>query len=139
MLKPDAANSKATSEPTASADAAPTHTAPVDTAPADTAPADAAASPRAEMQMSAAERAAAQRAVVNRLRRAQGQLAGVIRMLEEERECPDVITQLAAVAKALDRAGFTLIAGNLQECLSDTGENRAERLAQLEKAFLSLA
>lgn len=134
MLKPDAANSKATSEPTAPAD-----TAPTDTTPADTAPADAAATPRAEMQMSAAERAAAQRAVVNRLRRAQGQLAGVIRMLEEERECPDVITQLAAVAKALDRAGFTLIAGNLQECLSDTGENRAERLAQLEKAFLSLA
>ncbi|HLR55878.1 MAG TPA: metal-sensitive transcriptional regulator [Actinomycetales bacterium] len=89
--------------------------------------------------MTAAERAATQRAVINRLRRAQGQLAGVIRMLEEERECHDVITQLAAVAKALDRAGFTLIAGNLQECLSDTGENRAERLAQLEKAFLSLA
>jgi len=128
MLKPDAANSKATSEVTA---------------PADAVPADAAAAvadgAHAQMPMTAAERAAAQRAVVNRLRRAQGQLAGVIRMLEEERECHDVITQLAAVAKALDRAGFTLIAGNLQECLSDTGENRAERLAQLEKAFLSLA
>ena len=128
MLKPDAANLKATSEVTA---------------PADAVPADAAAAvadgAHAQMPMTAAERAAAQRAVVNRLRRAQGQLAGVIRMLEEERECHDVITQLAAVAKALDRAGFTLIAGNLQECLSDTGENRAERLAQLEKAFLSLA
>jgi len=128
MLKPDAANSKATSEATAPADAVP--------ADAGAAVADGA---HAQMPMTAAERAATQRAVVNRLRRAQGQLAGVIRMLEEERECHDVITQLAAVAKALDRAGFTLIAGNLQECLSDTGENRAERLAQLEKAFLSLA
>src|SRR5690625_6644531 len=118
MLKPDAANSKATSEVTA---------------PADAVPADAAAAvadgAHAEMQMSAAERAAAQRAVVNRLRRAQGQLAGVIRMLEEERECHDVITQIAAVAKALERCGLTLIAGNLQECLSDKGENRADRSA----------
>lgn len=80
-----------------------------------------------------------QRAIINRLRRAQGQLAGVIRMLEEERECQDVITQLAAVAKAVDRAGFALIAGNLQECLTTTGEEREQRLAQLEKAFLSLA
>lgn len=79
------------------------------------------------------------RAVINRLRRAQGQLAGVIRMLEEGRECQDVIVQLAAVAKAVDRAGFSLIAGNLQECLATSGEDREERLAQLERAFLSLA
>lgn len=80
-----------------------------------------------------------QRAVINRLRRAEGQLAGVIRMLEEGRECQDIVTQLAAVAKAIDRAGFSLIAGNLQECLADAGDDREERLAQLEKAFLSLA
>ncbi|HLS04604.1 MAG TPA: metal-sensitive transcriptional regulator [Actinomycetales bacterium] len=79
------------------------------------------------------------RAVINRLRRAQGQLAGVIRMLEEERECQEVIMQLAAAAKAIDRAGFSLIAGNLQECLAISGDEREERLAQLERAFLSLA
>jgi len=80
-----------------------------------------------------------QRAVINRLRRAEGQLAGVIRMLEDGRDCQDVITQLAAVAKAVDRAGFSLIAGNLQECLSLAGDDREQRLAQLERAFLSLA
>lgn len=45
-------------------------------------------------------------AVLNRLRRAQGQLAGVISMIEQGRDCKDVVTQLAAVSRALDRAGF---------------------------------
>ena len=43
--------------------------------------------------------------VLNRLRRAQGQLAGVIAMIEDGRDCQDVVTQLAAVSRALDRAG----------------------------------
>ena len=46
--------------------------------------------------------------VINRIKRAQGQLAGVLRLLEEGRECEDVVTQLAAVSKALDRAGFAM-------------------------------
>ena len=45
-------------------------------------------------------------AVLNRLRRAQGQLAGVISMIEQGRDCKDVVTQLAAVSRALDRAGI---------------------------------
>lgn len=43
-------------------------------------------------------------AVLNRLRRAQGQLGGVISMIEEGRDCKEVVTQLAAVSRALDRA-----------------------------------
>lgn len=75
--------------------------------------------------------------VLTRLRRAQGQLAGVIRMLEEGRECEDVVTQLAAVSKALDRAGFTLVAGGLRECLA-AGADEIDT-AKLERVFLSLA
>jgi DNA-binding FrmR family transcriptional regulator len=75
--------------------------------------------------------------VVKRLKRANGQLAGVIRMLEEGRDCEDVVTQLAAVSKALDRAGFTLIAGGLRECL--TTESEDLDTDKLEKLFLSLA
>ena len=44
-------------------------------------------------------------AVVNRLRRAQGQIGGILKMIEEGRDCKDVVTQLAAVNRALDRAG----------------------------------
>ena len=52
-------------------------------------------------------------AVLNRLRRAQGQLAGVISMIEQGRDCKDVVTQLAAVSRALDRAGFKIVATGL--------------------------
>src|SRR5262245_4725264 len=48
--------------------------------------------------------------VIRRLRRAQGQIGGVIRMIEEGQECSDVLMQLAAAARALDRAGFKIIA-----------------------------
>ena len=55
--------------------------------------------------------------VVNRLRRAQGQIGGVLRMIEEGRDCREIVTQLAAVSRAVDRAGFALIAGGLKQCL----------------------
>ena len=79
--------------------------------------------------------------VLNRLRRAQGQLAGVISMIEQGRECKDVVTQLAAVSKALDRAGFKIVASGLRECMLGTGPggNAPMTEAELEKLFLSLA
>ncbi len=77
--------------------------------------------------------------VVNRLKRARGQLDGVIRMLEEGRECEDVVTQLAAVSKALDRAGFAIIATGLRECVVQEGDAAALDTAKMEKLFLSLA
>ena len=76
--------------------------------------------------------------VVTRLRRAHGQLAGGIRMLEEGRDCEDVVTQLAAVSKAVDRAGFALIAAGLRECLVQ-GDEADMAPAKLERLFLALA
>ena len=75
--------------------------------------------------------------VINRLKRAQGQLAAVTRMVEEGRECKDVVTQLSAVSKALDRAGFAIIATGLEQCL--TSEDASMDKAEMEKLFLSLA
>lgn len=77
---------------------------------------------------------------VNRLRRAEGQIAGVIRMLEAGRDCEDVVTQLAAVSRALDKAGFSIVASGLRQCLSPDNVDSAEvDTAKLEKLFLSLA
>ena len=76
---------------------------------------------------------------VNRLRRAEGQLAGVIRMLESGRECKDVVTQLAAVSRALDKAGFSIVASGLKQCLAQGGDEGELDLAAMEKLFLSLA
>jgi DNA-binding FrmR family transcriptional regulator len=75
--------------------------------------------------------------VINRLKRAQGQLAGVTRMLEEGRDCKDIVTQLAAVSKALDRAGFAIIASGLEQCLVRGDSSMGTK--DLEKLFLSLA
>jgi len=77
---------------------------------------------------------------VNRLRRAEGQIAGVIRMLESGRDCEDVVTQLAAVSRALDKAGFSIVASGLKQCLlQDDPEQSSVDTAKLEKLFLSLA
>lgn len=77
--------------------------------------------------------------VINRIKRAQGQLAGVLRLLEEGRDCEDVITQLAAVSKALDRAGFAIVASGLQQCLvAGDGVDSLDG-KKMEKLFLSLA
>jgi DNA-binding FrmR family transcriptional regulator len=80
-------------------------------------------------------------AVLNRLRRAQGQLAGVISMIEAGRDCKDVVTQLAAVSRALDRAGFKIVATGLRECTTGKGAKEKKPLteAELEKLFLALA
>ena len=79
--------------------------------------------------------------VLNRLRRAHGQLAGVISMIEQGRDCKDVVTQLAAVSKALDKAGFKIVATGLRQCLTgETPENSQPMTeAELEKLFLALA
>nr|WP_225956299.1 metal-sensitive transcriptional regulator [Amycolatopsis lexingtonensis] len=77
--------------------------------------------------------------VRKRLRRAQGQVGGLIQMMEDGRDCRDVIIQLAAVSRALDRAGFRLIASGLEQCLSDDSEQGAADREQLEKLFLTLA
>ena len=75
----------------------------------------------------------------NRLKRAQGQLGAVLRMLEEGRECEDVITQLAAVSRALDRAGFAIIATGLKQCLTEEGGAESLDTQRMERLFLSLA
>ncbi len=76
--------------------------------------------------------------VINRLRRAQGQLAGVLRLLEEGRDCEDVVTQLAAVSKALDKAGFAIVASGLQQCLTAGDSVDSVDVKKMEKLFLSL-
>lgn len=79
--------------------------------------------------------------VIARLRRIEGQVGGVIRMIESGRDCRDVVRQVAAASKALDQAGFKLVASGLRACVTDA---RAAKRAgyteeEMEKLFLSLA
>jgi DNA-binding FrmR family transcriptional regulator len=76
--------------------------------------------------------------VIRRLNRARGQIGGIVKMIEEGRDCKDIVTQLAAVSKALDRAGFAVIATGLRECIANP-DGETMDVAQMEKLFLSLA
>ncbi|MHB1067532.1 MAG: metal-sensitive transcriptional regulator [Candidatus Nanopelagicales bacterium] len=76
--------------------------------------------------------------IVLRLKRARGQLDGVINMIDEDRSCSDIVTQLAAVSKALDRVGFKIVASGLQQCM-ERGDDAPVSREELEKLFLSLA
>ena len=80
--------------------------------------------------------------VVVRLRRVQGQVGGIIQMIESGRDCKDIVTQLAATSRALNRAGFKVVAAGLEQCLvaERSGSEQAEvDRRELEKLFLTLA
>ncbi len=80
---------------------------------------------------------AAQRDVIARLRRARGQIEGIIGMLECGRSCRDLVIELSAASTALDRAGYRLVAAGMKECL--TGADPEIGPDELEKLFISLA
>lgn len=79
--------------------------------------------------------------VVNRLRRAEGQLAAVRRAVQGGSDCEQVVIQLAAVSRALDKAGFAIIAASMKQCVTRSDDDAEPVLdfAKLEKLFLSLA
>jgi DNA-binding FrmR family transcriptional regulator len=76
--------------------------------------------------------------VLKRLRRAQGQIGGVIRMMEEGRDCALVLTQFAAVSRAIDRAGLKIVLAGLRDCIARPGKSSPSE-EELERLFLSLA
>jgi DNA-binding FrmR family transcriptional regulator len=79
--------------------------------------------------------------VLKRLRRAQGQIGGVVQMIEDGRDCADVLTQIAAVSRALDRAGFKLVATGLRHCIANGADvpGGIPSEEELERLFMSLA
>ncbi len=77
--------------------------------------------------------------ISKRLRRAHGQLGAVVRMIDEGRSCEDVVTQMAAVAKAVNTAAFSLIAASLRECVDDPEVDAEAAGDRLQRLFLSLA
>ena len=83
-------------------------------------------------------------ALIRRLRRVEGQVGGLVRMLQSGRDCADVVTQLAAASRALDRVGFLLVATELRQCATAQAAHTDDagalaKAAAVEKLFLSLA
>ncbi len=78
-------------------------------------------------------------AISKRIKRAQGQLGAVARMLEEGRNCDEIVIQMSAVSKAVNTAAFTLISASLKECLIEGKTNQDAVTERLQKLFLTLA
>jgi DNA-binding FrmR family transcriptional regulator len=78
-------------------------------------------------------------AIAARVKRAQGQLGAVARMLDEGRNCDEIIHQMSAVAKAVNTAAFTLISASLEECIIEDRKDQKVVSEKLQKLFLSLA
>jgi len=78
-------------------------------------------------------------AIAKRMKRAHGQMGAVIRMLEEGRSCEEIVTQMAAVGKAINTAAFKLISASLKECIEEATVDRDAVTEKLQKLFLSLA
>ncbi len=78
-------------------------------------------------------------AISKRLKRAHGQLGAVVRMLDEDRTCNEIVIQMAAVSKAINTAAFTLISENLKSCIIDNDKSAPQVTESLQKLFLSLA
>ena len=72
---------------------------------------------------------------ITRLKRSEGQLRGIQKMIEEERDCIDIITQLSAVRSSVDRVIELLITENLMECINNPLENPVEQKEKIEKAI----
>ena len=72
----------------------------------------------------------------DRLMRVQGQIMGIVRMIDEGRDCTDLLTQLAAANTALQRAGFTIVSRAMEKCAAEPADS--ENRKSLEKAFMSL-
>ena len=77
--------------------------------------------------------------LVVRLRRAEGQLRGVQRMLEEGADCQKVLTQLAAVKAAVDQVGLHLISDSLRTCVADGEGDCAQQFEDAVATFLRFA
>lgn len=78
-------------------------------------------------------------AIINRAKRAHGHFGKVIRMMEEGAECEEVLTQLAAVIKAINRTGYAVVATGLQQCITEGEGVDSVDAKRMEKLFLGLA
>ncbi|MEN6520119.1 MAG: metal-sensitive transcriptional regulator [Armatimonadota bacterium] len=81
--------------------------------------------------------------IMNRLKRAEGQIRGLQRLLEENKDCTELVQQLAAARKALDKVGFLILTNQMQECMEKkkhNGDHDSEKgMEEAMKLFLTLA
>ncbi|MCM3676433.1 metal-sensitive transcriptional regulator [Peribacillus simplex] len=76
--------------------------------------------------------------VKNRVKRIEGQLRGVLKMMEENKDCRDVVTQLSATRSAIDRTIGVIVSSNLVECVREANESGEKTPEELVKEAVNL-
>ena len=74
----------------------------------------------------------------NRLKRAEGQIRGILRIMEENQSCRDVTVQLSAVRSALDRTIASIVAAHLHDCVAEAVKEGNETSQAVEEAIVLL-
>lgn len=77
--------------------------------------------------------------ITNRLKRARGQIDGVLAMIDEGRSCKDVVTQLGAASTAIERAALKMVVVGLKQCYVDGVDVDSLSVDEMEKLLLSIA
>jgi DNA-binding FrmR family transcriptional regulator len=80
--------------------------------------------------------------VILRLKKIEGQIRGLQRMIDEGKDCVEVVHQLSAARKALDKVGFIILTHRMQECMKEkegAGTEREKSMEEAMKLFLTLA
>jgi DNA-binding FrmR family transcriptional regulator len=80
--------------------------------------------------------------IINRLKRIEGQVRGLQRLIEEGKDCTEIVHQLAAARKALDKVGFLVLTHRMQECMDkkkEGGYDAEKAMDEAMKLFLTLA
>lgn len=75
--------------------------------------------------------------IKNRVKRMEGQLRGILKMMEENKDCKEVVTQLSAVRSAVDRTVGVIVSSNLVECVQ-TAEQNGDKTDELIKEAVNL-
>ncbi|MEK3855679.1 metal-sensitive transcriptional regulator [Cytobacillus sp. FSL H8-0458] len=70
----------------------------------------------------------------NRIKRVEGQLRGILKMMEDEKDCKSVITQLTASRSAIDKAIAVIVSSNLEQCIVENAEKGIESSIMIEEA-----
>lgn len=76
--------------------------------------------------------------VMNRLKRIEGQIKGIIKMMEEDKDCKEVVTQLSASRSAIDRAIGVVVSANLVECINNPEQHEEKTEEELVQEAVDL-
>lgn len=80
-----------------------------------------------------------QKAQLNRLKRVEGQLRGIQRMIIEEKPCQEILLQLSAARKAMQNAFIEILKNNVRKCLEESGSPKMEELEKLISTLIDIA